>query len=54
MAISTCWRCHGNAFLEQLSQTETAWVCLQCGSHRYVPGGTPSIDRLIVWEGGLS
>lgn len=36
MAVATCYRCDGNAFLEQLGPSETAWVCIQCGSRRYV------------------
>jgi hypothetical protein len=36
MAVGTCIRCHGNTFLEQESPAEMVWVCLQCGSYRYV------------------
>jgi hypothetical protein len=39
MAVRTCYRCHGNAFLEQQSPGETAWVCLQCGSRSYLHAG---------------
>lgn len=36
MAFGTCHRCKGNAFLEEIDASEAAWVCLQCGSCRYV------------------
>jgi len=36
MTVGTCHRCGGNTFLERLSPGELAWVCLQCGSCRYV------------------
>jgi hypothetical protein len=39
--IATCFRCNGNVFLERRSREEAAWVCLQCGSERYVRPDDP-------------
>jgi hypothetical protein len=56
--IATCFRCNGNVFLEQRTREEAAWVCLQCGSERYVRPDDPwptkgSTLRAIKLEGVL-
>jgi hypothetical protein len=60
MVLATCFRCKGNIFLEQLGREEAAWVCLQCGSQRYVRPDDPwpfalegSSHRAIKLEGVL-